>query len=180
MKIRDQKIRRRAAFVTLFSVCCAGALSTGAAAQAPRRPPQPFTVFVHPSDPDDASLQDALEEATREVQDRVRGRRNWFRLADSAEAADITLRIINYRTAQLMIPKLEKLILRGQVQMVERSEMIEFHYVDAVALSGGVRGNLTGLDERENGPSLRNAAGHLAEELERFCKDNYAALTGSE
>ena len=75
------------------------------------------------------------------------------------------------------MPKLERLIMNGRVELVERSEIVEFHYVDAVALVGDARGNLTGLDERENGPSLRNAASQLAEELERFCKENYAALT---
>ncbi len=148
-----------------------------AAEQAPRRPPEPFAVFVYASDPEDADLKEGLAKASEEIRDRVRGRRNWFRVVDSAEDAAITLRVINYRTSQMMLPKLERLFINGRVELVERSEIIEFHYVDAVALGGSARGNLTGLDERESGPSLRNAASHLAEQLEEFCKDNYAALT---
>ena len=51
--------------------------------------------------------------------------------------------------------------------------------MDAVALAGDLRAPLSGLDHRcvETGPSLRNAASHLAEELERFAKDNYGALS---
>ena len=55
---------------------------------------------------------------------------------------------------------------------------MEFHSVDAVVLAGDLRAQLSGMDYRcgEAGPSLRNAASHLAEELERFGKENYGAL----
>ena len=122
-------------------------------------------------------MREGLEQAAREVQDRVRARRNWFRIVDSAEEAVLTLRVINYRTSQTMLPKLERLIINGRVELVERSEIVEFHYVDAVALAGALRESLTGTDERDTGPSLRNAASQLAEQLEEFCKDNYSALT---
>jgi len=51
--------------------------------------------------------------------------------------------------------------------------------VDAVALAGDARAALSGLDHRcvEERPSLRSAAGHLAEELERFVKDNYGPVS---
>ena len=54
----------------------------------------------------------------------------------------------------------------------------EYHYVDAVARAGDVRAALSGLDHRcvDEAPGLRNAAGQLAEELERFAKNNYGAL----
>ena len=175
MTIHRFRYPRPAAFagallVTLFAASAAGA-------QAPRRPPEPFAVFVHASDPEDADLKEGLDAAAEEVRDRVRGRRNWFRVVESAEEAAITVRVINYRTSQMMLPKLERLIINGRVELVERSEIVEFHYVDAVALAGDLRESLTGLDERETGPSLRNAASHLAGQLEEFCKDNYAALT---
>ena len=167
---------RPAAPAGLLLLMAFAASAVGATEQAPRRPPEPFSVFVHASDPEDAELKEGVEKATGEIRDRVRGRRDWFRIAESADGADITLRVINYRTAQMMLPKLERMIIKGQVRLSEGSELIEFHYVDAVALAGEARGNLTGLDERENGPSLRNAASQLAEELERFCKDNYPTL----
>lgn len=166
---------RPAAFAAVLLLTVFAASAAGV--QAPRRPPEPFRVFVHPSDPEDPDLREGLEKAAEEIRDRVRGRRNWLRVVDDAEEAAITLRVINYRTSQIMLPKLERLIINGQVQLVERSEIVEFHYVDAVALGGDARESLTGLDERESGPSLRNAASHLAEQLEEFCKDNYAALT---
>ena len=175
MTIHRFRHPRPAAFAAVLLLIAFAASAAGA--QAPRRPPQPFSVFVHPSEPEDRELREGLEKAAEEVRDRVRGRRNWFRVVDSVEEAAITVRVINYRTSQMMLPKLERLIINGRVELVERSEIIEFHYVDAVALGGGARGNLTGLDERETGPSLRNAASHLAEQLEEFCKDNYAALT---
>jgi len=178
MTIHRFRDPRPAAFAGTLLLAVFAASVVAAGAQAPRRPPEPFSVFVHPSDPQDPELRRGLETAAQEVQDRVRGRRNWFRIAQSAEDAAITVRVINYRTSQMMLPKLERLIINGRVELVERSEIVEFYYIDAVALAGGLRQNLTGLDERETGPSLRNAASHLAEQLEEFCKDNYAALTG--
>ena len=55
---------------------------------------------------------------------------------------------------------------------------VELVYVDAVAIAGTAREKLSGLDQRPAllRASLRNAASHLAEELERFAKDNYGAI----
>lgn len=147
--------------------------------QAPRRPPEPIPVFVHAMETADAELEGMLAQAVAEVGKRIARRRHWFRTVDSAEQARVTLLVTNYRTASQMIPKLDKLIQRGQVVMVERSEIIELHFVDAVAGIGGVTETLSGLDERETGTSLRNASDNLAEQLERFCRDHYAALSES-
>ena len=185
MKIRrHRRVRRRAVLLVLgFPVLSVLSLSGiafgGRAEQAPRRPPEPFAVFVHASDPEDPELRVELEKAVPVIRDRVRRRKNWLTLAASAEAADIVLRVSNYRMAQVMHPKLDRLFVNGRATIVERSEVVEFHYVDAVALAGEIRENLTGLDERDTGAGLRNAASHLAEELERFCKDNYTALRPS-
>ncbi len=170
----------RSALVVLAAGCLAAA--DPAAAQAPRRPPEPFAVFVETVETGETERDEELREVEAVVRDRVRRRGNWFRLAEDREQAALTLRITNYRRVQRMIPKLERLILNGQVQMVERSEIIEVHYVDALAAAprvAGLRESLTGLDEREQGPSLRNAAGHLAEQLEDFVKEHYEAVTGS-
>lgn len=147
-----------------------------AAQSAPDRPPAPIPVFVDALETDDAELRPLLAKAVSEVSKRVAGRRRWFRIADSRGEAAVTLRVTNYRTASEVIPKIQKQILNGRVIMVEGSEILEFHYVDAVAGIGAVTRSLSGLDERETGSSLRNASQNLAEELERFCRENYGAL----
>ncbi|MXX86256.1 MAG: hypothetical protein F4Y71_07365 [Acidobacteria bacterium] len=138
--------------------------------KAPRRPVEPFRVFVHTSDPGDDALRAALEEALPMVRERVERRRHWFQLVGSPEDADLTLRLVNYRTGQHGDP----LSPGSYADLMGR----EFHFLDAIVLGGGERTRLSGLDERDfpGGPGLRNAASHLAEELERFCKENYAAL----
>ena len=100
-------------------------------------------------------------------------RRRWFQPADSAETAEITLRITHYRQANLNLS-----VRGGQTESMFTCWATGYHYVDAVALAGDARAALSGLDHRciDEGPSLRSAAGHLAEELERFVKDNYGAL----
>ena len=134
--------------------------------KAPRRPPEPFRVFVQRSDPADAELKSRLEEAVPTVRERVE-RRKWFQLAESAEEADVVLRIVNYHNSH------------AHKWGWYEGPTVELVYVDAVAVAGSAREKLSGLDQRPAllRASLRNAASHLAEELERFCRENYAALT---
>lgn len=142
--------------------------------EAPRRPPEPFRVFVHATPTVDAAVRATLDDALPMVRERVERRNGWFRLVDTAETAEITLRITHYRQANL------NLSVRGNLsRSMYGCWATEYHYVDAVALAGDVRAALSGLDHRcvEHGPSLRSAAGHLAEELERFARDNYGAVS---
>ena len=142
--------------------------------EAPRRPPEPFRVFVHATPTADAAVQATLEDALPMVRERVMRRNKWFRLVDSADTAEITLRITHYRRAHL-----NSLVRGGQTESMFTCWATGYHYVDAVALAGAARAALSGLDHRcvDEGPSLRSAAGHLAEELERFAKDNYGAVS---
>ncbi len=153
-----------------------------ASAQAPRRPPEPFPVFVHATETDDAERAEAIAAALVEVREGVQRRRNWFRLTDDREEAALTLRVTSYRHTQQMRPKLDRQFINGQLQIIEGSEVIDVHYVDAVASAPGstVRGSLSGFDERERGSSLQNAARHLAELFEDFVKEHYQAVTSRE
>lgn len=132
----------------------------------------PPAVFVDAVEVEDPATREGIETALGAVLERLRDRDREFRLAESAEAAEVTVRITNYRTARVMRPKLERLILDGRVTIVERSEVMEVHYVDAYVSAGEAREALTGLDERDRGASIRNAASHLVDELERFCEEH--------
>lgn len=142
--------------------------------EAPRRPPEPFRVFVHTSDPGDDTLRTALEEVLPMVRERVERRRHWFQLADSPEDADLTLRLVNYRTGPSTgFPNVAE-SPPGTSGFLAR----EYHFLDAVVRSGESWGDLSGLTEGRvrRRPEVRKAADHLVRELERFCKENYAAL----
>lgn len=167
----------------LLALVAFAAFAAAASGQekAPRRPPEPFRVFVHTGglihtgDPADPAFKERLEEALPMVRERVKRRRRWFQLAETAETAHIILRITNYRLGH---PR-DVEGRGGRTEAMGDCRAMEFHYVDAVALAGDRRAALSGLDHRcvETGPSLRNAASHLAEELERFAKDNYGTLS---
>lgn len=145
----------------------------GGQERVPRNPPEPFRVFVYTIESTEAESKARLEEALPMVRERVKRRRRWFQLADSRETADITMRINHYRVAH---PNYHR--SRPRKEAMEDCHAMEFHSVDAVALAGDLRAQLSGLDYRciEEGPSLRNTASRLAEELERFSKENYSTL----
>ena len=170
--------RRNSSWIRGLTLTPVALLALAAAAtgqdEAPRRPPEPFRVFVQRTPTADAALRATLDDALPIVRERVRRRNKWFQLVDSADTADITLRITHYRQANL-----NGLVRGGQTEAMPTCWATGYHYVDAVARAGYVRGALSGLDHRcvDEGPSLRNAAGHLAEELERFAKDNYGAVS---
>ena len=162
--IRDGAARTWALVLPLLLAPLANQPASGQD-EAPRRPPEPFRVFVQPAAPADAELKGRLQEAVPMVRERVE-RRKWFELAESAEEADVVLRIVNYHNSH------------AHKWGWYEGPTVELVFVDAVAVAGTVREKLSGLDQRPAllRASLRNAASHLAEELERFCKENYAAL----
>ena len=172
MSLRQFGIRTRTA-LALFALVASAALAVGQE-RAPRRPPEPFRVFADFVETADAALKARLDEALPMVRERVKRRGRWFQLADSLETADIVLRITHYRQANLNLS-----VKGGRTESMYDCWATGYHYVDAVALAGDLRVRLSGLDHRcvDTGPGLRNAASHLAEELERFAKDNYGALS---
>ena len=172
MSLRQFGIRTRTAPLALFALAASVTLA-GGQERAPRRPPEPFRVFAYFIETADAALKANLEEAMPVVRERVERRNTWFQLVDSAETAEITLRITHYRQANLNLS-----VRGGRTKAMYDCWATGYHYVDAVALAGDLRAPLSGLDHRcvDVGPSLRNAASHLAAELERFAKDNYTTL----
>ena len=173
MRLRHNKAPASGLILATVALLALAVPATGQD-RAPRRPPEPFRVFVHATLTADAAVQATLDDALPMVRERVMRRNRWFRLVDSAEMAEITLRITHYRQANLNL-----LVRGGQTESMFTCWATGYHYVDAVALAGDARAALSGLDHRciDEGPSLRSAASHLAEELERFAKDNYGALS---
>ena len=92
--IRNRSARTRTLVLALL-LPTLGNLSVAGQEKAPRRPPEPFRVFVYPGHPSDTALKAKLEEVVPIVREQVKRRRHWFQLADSAETADLTLRLVN-------------------------------------------------------------------------------------
>ena len=156
-----------------------GAHSAVGEDKAPRRPPQPFQVFVHTSASAEAALEEKLNEALPAVREQVRRRGSWFLLTDSARTADLILRVVNYRTGSLrgLSSRLAPFTTEGILRVGSGARDSDYHFVDAVVRSGEIRKQISGLHTGPGrGDVLRGAASHLAEELERFARDNYGAL----
>lgn len=147
--------------------------------QTPRRPPEPFRVFIHASDPAEATLRAELKEVLPAVRERMQRRGSWFLLTDSVESADLILRVVNYRTGSLrgVSSRLPPFTTVGILRVGSGARDSDYHFIDAVVRSGEIRKEISGLHTGPGrGDVLRGAASHLAEELERFAKDNYGAF----
>jgi hypothetical protein len=88
MSLRKPGTRTRSAFLAVMALA-ALAPAVGAQEEAPRRPPEPFRVFVHTDERVDAALKAKLEEVLPMVRERVKRRGRWFQLADSPETGDL-------------------------------------------------------------------------------------------
>lgn len=147
--------------------------------EVPRRPQEPFRVFVHANDPADAALQAKLKEALPTVQEQVRRRESWFLLTDSAKTADLILSVVNCRTGPLRrVPRFAPYALDGVLRVGPAGPDRDYYLVEAVVRSGEIRQQISGLHTGPGGGvALRGAAGHLAKEMERFARDNYGAAS---
>ena len=147
--------------------------------EAPRRPPEPFRVFVHTSVSAEAALQAKLKEALPTVQEQVQGRGTWFLLTDSAKTADLILRVVNCRTGPLRrVPRFTPYVVDGILRVGPAGGDRDYYLVEAVVRSGEIRKRVSGVHTGPGGGvALRGAAGHLAKEVERFARDNYGALS---
>lgn len=172
IRVRRRRASRAPAF--LFGGIVLAALA--GAQSAPKRPPEPFPVFVEAVETDDETLRERLDGAVVEVVRRVARHRHWFRVVAHADAATLTLRLTDYRIGSAIVPRLEKQSLgRGSTTMMAGTEVVDLHYLYAVGVLGGKR-EILSPEGRDAATSLREAGDDLAEELERFCRENYAAL----
>ncbi len=135
-------------------------------------PPEPVRVFVHAT-----RAGDGLERAVVEVRERVRGRGARFRVADSAESADIVLRVADHRASVSTRRGVRgHLDIRHGPMWTDYDSAFVSHFVDAVATGGEAPRRLTGFAVGNIGSgALRDAASRLVEELERLCEERHCS-----
>lgn len=158
-----------------------GAAAATTPHEPPKRPDEPFRVFVavDPEEADDGE-RGQLEEARAELAKRVGKDRNWFRLVTDRQDAEIVILLVNYWTRE------EKRVLstwgvvppteggqRGKTQVIE---IVTYHYLQARVELFGARRMLRGEKVRNDRGKAKDAAGDLLDRLEEVCREEYDFL----
>lgn len=166
--------------VRLATAAVVAGFPAALAAAAPTQPETPFAVFIGAVETADAELRAQLEAAVAEASDRIARRRRWFRIAADPVNAAVTLEITRYAIGTAIAPRLSKQSMgRGSATMMEGTQVVEIHNVDAVFTVGSIRRSFFGSRAREAPTRLRDAAEDLAEALEEFARENHAALVSA-
>lgn len=141
----------------LAGACCTLAVATGArpaeAAKGPKKPDTPFTIQVFTR----SNEKDAMD-STNDVRKAIaEKKRDWFRLVENGEEADIVLEITGRDWS-----KDKEFIVRGRLTTANlRGAEIIGQCIAGILDLGG---------------PWKSAAANMAKRLESFCRDTYADL----
>ncbi len=134
------------------------------AAQQP--PDAPFPVWIAPASEEE-------ERVTEIIRDELEGKRDWFVLAESPEAAELNLRITDFRIDRSTRTVRYGYLDRAGMGMTEEDRLYEsWRVVGAVSAFGEVT-PIIGTDgpRDANRMSLEGVAGEFVRELQDFCRD---------
>jgi hypothetical protein len=174
-------MRFRATASTAVAVALLFPLLLGAASlysqedrKPPRKPETPFRVHVVSSAQGEERAVAAVEEGAKELANRIRKNKNWFRLVETNRAAEIAIDVEAYWVREEhKVHSEPRYSAAYGTQWVEVQEVLEHHSLKAIATTFGTPREWIGVQVRKDGGSASGAARDLAEQLEDFVKENY-------
>jgi len=153
-------------------------LAPAYADEKPRKPPkkakEPFRIYVTASP---ETHEEQILEAKAELEKRLAKNKNWFRVVDSAEDAEIIVDLFGYwtRTERKymstwgVVPPTED----GQPDKTQIFEIITYHSLRArVTTFSGMKAVTAERSKREKGRA-KDAVKNLAKQLEEMTKASY-------
>lgn len=156
----------------------ASTIAIASSSQEPRKPPkkpeQPFTVYVFTEGLTNEDVD--MPKVAEEVAKRIGSKKNWLKVVDEREGADFVVEVLTHLVSEQHRRELDMRVdFRGTGKSYYDNNWItERHRIEArVTLPTRAQKILTGADERERGGSVKGAANHLAEQLEDYSKENY-------
>lgn len=170
--------------VLLAAFCATALLAVSVIAQEQKKPPkkpeQPFMVYVYTEGLTNEDVD--MPKVAKEVSNRVGKKKNWLKIVDDRESADIVVEVLTHIVHEQHRRELDMRVdLSGTGKnFYDNNWLTERHRIETtVTLPSGAQRSMTGADEREKGGSLKGAAGNFADQLETYCKENYWKLISS-
>ena len=147
--------------------------------KTPKRPDQPFTVFVYTEGlkNDDVDMPKVAKEVAKRI-----GKKKWLKVVKTHDDADIVVEVMTHLVNEQHRTKIDSRVnLRGVGKnYYDYNFVTERHRIETrVNFPDRSQKLLTGADDREQGGSMKGAASNLASQLEEHCKENYWHFVGS-
>lgn len=170
----------------LAFVVCVLALSVGSASFAqeqrkpPKKPAQPFLVYVFTEGLTNESVD--MPKVTEEVSKRVGKKKNWLKVVDDRESADLVAEVLTHIKNEVHVRELDMRVNDQGTgkNFYDKNYLSERHRIEVrITLPKGGQTMITGVDERKQGGSVKGAASNFAEQFEDYCKENYWDMVSS-
>ncbi len=147
--------------------------------KTPKRPDQPFTVFVYTEGlkNDDVDMPKVAKEVAKRI-----GKKKWLKVVKTHDDADIVVEVLTHLVNEQHRTRIDSRVNVGGVGKTyyDSNFVTERHRIETrVTLPDRRQKLLTGADDREQGGSMKGAASNLAGQLEDHCKENYWRFVGS-
>jgi hypothetical protein len=151
------------------------ALALVAREPSSKTPDRPFTVFVLSAPADESQAIEDLERGAEELRKRVAKKKDWFRLAERKEDAEIVVEVEQHRVREHLTFWASTRAMGGETQGVSNSTISRYHSLRAMVVLLGTPVQLTGTDPKRTG-SIKGAASALMKELLKVCQERYGEL----
>lgn len=162
----------------VFVLACAG---LGAQERKPpKKPEKPFAVFIFTEGLTNEHVD--MPAVTEEVENRTARKKNWLRIVDGREKADIIVEVLTHAVHEQRRTRFNSRVnMTGTGKtMVEETFVAERHHIETrVDFPDGSQVLITGVDNRERGGTMKGAASNFADKLEDHCKEHYWDLIGT-
>ncbi len=167
---------RRLVLLALFGLLASSAHSGDEKRKPPKRPDQPFTVYVDAHPRGEAKVVEAILEAREELEKKLRKKKKWFTVSERPDAAEITVELEAYWVREERRTHDQRHVAGANTHTVQVDTIYRYHSLRSVVTAFGTPREMLGTQTKRNGGSAKGAASDLANRLERYCKENYWKL----
>jgi len=142
----------------------------------PKKAASPFLVFVSASPKGEPAVVEDILEAREELEKRLKKNKKWFRIAESAADAEITVDVEAYWVREERRTHDQRHVAGSANHTIQVDTIYRHHSLRAMTRFFGSVKEMTGTQVKRGGGNSKGAAKDLADRLERHCKENYWAL----
>ena len=142
--------------------------------EVPKQPEEPFSYLVKTDPTGEKKAVKNVRDAAKELDKKLNKDKKWFRQVDNEADAEIVLDVMAHWVDERSYTRTETRysVVYGN-QLDDVNIMEEQHHVEALVSVFGVAKRMEGVEPYDAGGNAKNAAGNLAEYVQRYVRENY-------